>query len=87
MRGADTKPVEAGREPSDALAQLATRELLQVELYDHLIGLRHEWRMPQLLCEWWVLICGLGDLCGPFGRGGVFTICCASALNGEHAAK
>jgi hypothetical protein len=62
MRGPDTKPVEAGRKLSDVLLQLAIRELLQVALHDHLVGRLHEWRMPQLFCVRWMLICGLSDL-------------------------
>ena len=62
MRGADTKPVEAGREPYDVLLQLAIRQLPQVALYEHLIGRLHGQRMPQLLCDRWILICGLGDV-------------------------
>ena len=87
VAGADTKPVEAGREPPDALAQLPVSEAPHVAIYDLLIGRLHERRMPQLLYEQWILICGLGDLYGPSGHGGVLKICRASALDGEHAGQ
>ena len=46
VAGADAEPGEAGREPPDALAQLAIGEALYVAIYDHLIGRLHQRRMP-----------------------------------------
>src|SRR5229473_867809 len=46
VASADAEPGEAGREPPDAITQLAICEALHVAIYDHLVGRLHERRMP-----------------------------------------